>query len=67
LFRKGHSKGSFFGQLDLLNQAAGGEETPEFEFEFISCYVEGLGLVKTSSEVSGYTTGISLSDSSLID
>jgi hypothetical protein len=31
-----------FGQLDLLNQAAGGEETPEFEFEAIEWEGETL-------------------------
>jgi hypothetical protein len=31
-----------FGQVDLLNQAAGGEETPEFEFEALEWEGETL-------------------------
>jgi len=38
---KGILRGSF-GQVDLLNQAAGGEETPKFEFEAIEWEGETL-------------------------
>jgi hypothetical protein len=51
--------GSIFGEFSIpLNN---------FNFSYSTWFVEGLGMVKTSSEISGYSTGVSLSDSSLLD
>jgi len=36
-------------------------------FNYSTWYVENLGMVKSTTEASGYTSGISLSDSSLLD
>lgn len=36
-------------------------------FKYSTWYVENLGMVKSSTEVSGYSTDVSLSDSSLLD
>lgn len=38
-----------------------------FDFGYSTWYVEGLGMVKSSSEVSGFSTGVSLTDSSLLN
>ena len=38
-----------------------------FDFGYSTWYVEGLGMVKSNSEISGFNTGVSLSDSSLLD
>jgi len=56
------------GQIDMV-LFMGESSLPfsGFEFEFSTWYVEGLGMVKTSSEVSGSTTGVSLFNSSLLD
>jgi hypothetical protein len=45
------------------------ERTPvtSVNFGYSTWYVEGIGMVKTSSEVTGYSTDVSLTDSSLID
>ena len=53
-------------RMALINDE---DSTPlgSFDFGYSTWYVEGLGMVKTSSEISGYSTGVSLADSSLLD
>jgi len=56
------------GQI-IMFLIAGEDSTPvsSFNFYYQTWYVEGLGMVKTSSEVSGFSTGVTLTESSLLD
>ena len=56
------------GQIDMSSFF--GESTAflsNFDFMYSTWYVEGIGMVKSSSEISGFDTGVRLIESSLLD
>lgn len=56
------------GQIDMSSFF--GESTTflsNFDFRYSTWYVEGVGMVKSSSEISGFDTGVRLTESSLLD
>jgi hypothetical protein len=50
---------SFFGENST--------SLSSFNFGYSTWYVEGIGMVKSTSEISGFDSGVSLTDSSLLD
>jgi hypothetical protein len=56
------------GQINMF-LVSDEDSTPvsSFDFGYSTWYVEGIGMVKSSSEISGFDAGVSLIDSSLLD
>jgi len=51
--------GSLFGENNTFFSS--------FDFGYSTWYVEGVGMVRSSSEISGFNSGVSLTDSSLLN
>jgi hypothetical protein len=56
------------GQINMfLVSDEGSTPVSSFDFGYSTWYVEGVGMVRSSSEISGFNTGVSLTDSSLLN